>query len=62
MRPSANVASGPSSVKAKMKGVKVFVGGIIPEDDIKKLKKMGVAGIFTPGTPLKDIIDIFENS
>src|ERR1019366_243665 len=41
--------------KAKMKGVKVFVGGIIPEADMKKLKKMGVAGVFTPGTPLKDV-------
>jgi methylmalonyl-CoA mutase C-terminal domain/subunit len=48
--------------KAKMKGVKVFVGGIIPEEDMKKLKKMGVAGIFTPGTPLKEIIAIFEKS
>ena len=46
--------------KAKVKGVKVFVGGIIPEEDAKKLKKMGVAGVFTPGTPLKDVVAVFE--
>jgi methylmalonyl-CoA mutase C-terminal domain/subunit len=31
-------------------------GGIIPDDDIKKLKKAGVAEIFSPGTPLDDIV------
>ncbi len=35
----------------------VFGGGIIPEDDIVELKKQGVAEIFTPGTPLQDIVD-----
>ena len=34
----------------------VFGGGIIPEDDIVELKRMGVAQIFTPGTPLQDIV------
>ena len=33
------------------------MGGIIPEDDIVDLKKMGVADVFTPGTPLQTIID-----
>jgi methylmalonyl-CoA mutase C-terminal domain/subunit len=31
--------------------IKVFGGGIIPEADIGPLKEMGVAEIFTPGTP-----------
>ena len=35
--------------------VLVFAGGIIPDDDIPPLKELGVAGIFTPGTPLGDI-------
>ena len=35
----------------------VFGGGIIPDDDITELKKMGVAEIFTPGTPLQTIVD-----
>jgi methylmalonyl-CoA mutase, C-terminal domain len=35
----------------------LFAGGIIPEDDIAKLKEMGVAAIFGPGTPLQAIVD-----
>lgn len=37
--------------------VVVFGGGIIPEEDIAELKKMGVAEIFTPGTPLHEIVE-----
>ena len=35
----------------------VFGGGIIPEDDIRELKKLGIAEIFTPGTTLQVIVD-----
>jgi len=35
----------------------VFGGGIIPDDDIEELKKQGVAELFTPGTPLQEIVD-----
>jgi len=35
----------------------VFGGGIIPYEDIETLKKDGVAELFTPGTPLQDIVD-----
>ena len=35
----------------------VFGGGIIPDDDIEELKKQGVAELFTPGTPLQDIVE-----
>ena len=34
----------------------VFGGGIIPEDDIPVLEEMGVARIFTPGTPTHEIV------
>ncbi len=34
----------------------VFGGGIIPEDDLEKLKSAGIKGVFTPGTPLESII------
>lgn len=34
----------------------VFGGGIIPQDDIPVLREMGVAAIFTPGTPMDDIV------
>jgi methylmalonyl-CoA mutase, C-terminal domain len=35
----------------------VFGGGIIPEADIPQLREMGVAEIFTPGTPTHAIVD-----
>jgi methylmalonyl-CoA mutase, C-terminal domain len=35
----------------------VFGGGIVPDDDIAELKQNGVAEIFTPGTPLHEIVD-----
>lgn len=34
----------------------VFLGGIIPEDDIVELTKLGVAAVFTPGTPIESIV------
>lgn len=40
--------------KEKLK-IPVFVGGIIPDDDVKKLKKVGVSHVFGPGTPIKEI-------
>lgn len=36
--------------------VPVFLGGIIPSDDIPKLSAMGVRGVFGPGTTTMDII------
>jgi methylmalonyl-CoA mutase C-terminal domain/subunit len=48
----------------KAKGIDdlvVFGGGIIPDEDIVELKKLGVAEIFTPGTSLQTIVD-FVNS
>jgi len=38
------------------KEIGVFGGGIIPANDITALKAMGVAEIFTPGTPTRDVI------
>jgi len=36
--------------------VKVFGGGIIPEEDIPELKKAGVLEIFTPGTSTEQVV------
>ena len=36
--------------------VKVFVGGIIPDEDIPRLKEIGVMGVYGPGTLTDDII------
>lgn len=41
--------------------ITVFGGGIIPDADIPKLKDAGIAEIFTPGAPTKEIIDWVEN-
>jgi len=41
-------------------GVKVFLGGIIPDEDVPLLKKMGVAGIYGPGTSTEIIIRDFH--
>jgi methylmalonyl-CoA mutase C-terminal domain/subunit len=42
--------------------VLVMCGGIIPEADITKLKKAGVAECFTPGTPLPKISEWLEQA
>ena len=40
----------------------VFVGGIIPDDDIPALKQRGVAEVFTPGAPLGTIVEWLEST
>src|SRR5229473_8121753 len=40
----------------KMDDVLLLVGGIIPDQDIGALKKLGVAAIFQPGTAMDDIV------
>jgi methylmalonyl-CoA mutase C-terminal domain/subunit len=37
-------------------GVLLFGGGIIPDQDIKVLKEMGVGELFTPGASTIDIV------
>jgi len=39
----------------------VLVGGIIPEVDVPKLNKIGIDGIFPPGTPMQSIVDYLTN-
>jgi methylmalonyl-CoA mutase C-terminal domain/subunit len=40
--------------------VKVFLGGIIPDEDVPKLKELGITGIYGPGASTEDIVrDIF---
>jgi methylmalonyl-CoA mutase C-terminal domain/subunit len=43
--------------KQGMKDALLSGGGIIPEEDIKKLNKLGVGRLFTPGAPLAEIVD-----
>ena len=37
--------------------IAVFGGGIIPQDDVPRLKALGVAEVFLPGTPTQTTID-----
>ncbi len=37
--------------------VKVFVGGIVPDEDVPALKELGVAGVFGPGTSTDAVTD-----
>jgi methylmalonyl-CoA mutase C-terminal domain/subunit len=36
--------------------VKVFIGGIVPDEDMPRLKEMGITGIYGPGSSTDDII------
>jgi methylmalonyl-CoA mutase C-terminal domain/subunit len=45
-----------------MDGVRVFVGGIIPTQDIDELKKIGVAAVFLPGSSTQDVVRLIEQS
>ena len=45
-----------------MDDVLVVIGGIIPDVDIPALKKMGVKGIFLPGTPMREIVDFINDN
>ncbi len=38
----------------------VFGGGIIPEQDASALRDLGLAAVFTPGTPLAEVTDWVE--
>jgi methylmalonyl-CoA mutase C-terminal domain/subunit len=40
----------------------VLVGGIVPQEDIPKLKEQGVAGIFLPGTSTEDIVKFLRDN
>ncbi|MFQ5847007.1 MAG: cobalamin B12-binding domain-containing protein [Candidatus Methylomirabilales bacterium] len=39
-------------------GIQVLVGGIVPLHLIPALEAMGVAGVFTPGSRMAEIVDV----
>lgn len=39
----------------------VIGGGVIPKDDLDKLKSMGVSGLFTMGTPTSEIVEFIRS-
>jgi methylmalonyl-CoA mutase C-terminal domain/subunit len=46
--------------KKKVKGILVTGGGIIPLDDVPKLKKAGIAAVFGPGTTSDEIVSFIR--
>lgn len=44
------------------KDIIVFGGGIIPDEDIAKLKEAGVGQLFTPGTTTEEIVEWIEEN
>jgi methylmalonyl-CoA mutase, C-terminal domain len=40
----------------EMAGVKVVVGGIIPDEDARELERQGVTAVFQPGASLEEIV------
>ena len=46
----------------KMVDVMVFMGGIVPDQDIAELRKIGVRGIFLPGSSLDEIVNFVKQN
>lgn len=46
---------------AGMQDVLVLVGGIIPDEDIPKLKEAGVAEVFQPGASTQEVVDFIRS-
>ena len=45
-----------------MDSVRVFVGGIIPSQDIPELKRIGVEEVFLPGSSTADVVKAIERT
>jgi methylmalonyl-CoA mutase C-terminal domain/subunit len=45
-----------------MAGVKVIVGGIIPDEDARDLESQGVAAVFQPGASLETIVSVVRQA
>lgn len=41
----------------EMQDVPLFLGGIVPNDDVPVLRELGVQGIFGPGANMNQIVD-----
>ena len=48
--------------KAGLNDALFLVGGIIPDEDIPELKKLGVHMVFTPGASLTDVVDYIKKN
>ena len=46
--------------KEEINDVLVLGGGIIPDEDVPKLKECGIGGVFGPGTKIQEIADFIR--
>ncbi len=46
----------------EMLDVPIFLGGIIPEEDIPQLKALGVTAVFGPGSSIEEIAQVVRES
>jgi methylmalonyl-CoA mutase C-terminal domain/subunit len=46
----------------EMTDVPVFLGGIVPDEDVPRLREMGVTAVFGPGVSLDDVIAQFRQA
>ncbi|MCK5923302.1 MAG: cobalamin B12-binding domain-containing protein [Methylococcales bacterium] len=49
-------------IENDMADVPIFLGGIIPEDDIPAMKELGVTAVFGPGSSINEIADLIWKS
>ncbi|HVP22679.1 MAG TPA: cobalamin B12-binding domain-containing protein [Conexivisphaerales archaeon] len=50
------------ALKEKGLSFPVIFGGVIPAEDARKLKEMGVSAVYGPGTPLATVADAARNA
>lgn len=48
--------------KKNLTDILIFAGGIIPDEDIPEMKKLGIKEIFGPGTPTEVIVKFISES
>ena len=47
--------------KGVAQDIRVVVGGVIPRQDIPKLKEIGIHGVFPGGTPFEEIVEAIQD-
>ena len=45
-----------------MDDVLIIAGGVIPPQDVERLQQMGIHRIFTPGTPIEEIVSHIQEA
>lgn len=48
--------------KGKEDDILFIAGGVIPQDDIKTLKGMGISEVFVPGTKIEEIVKFIKDN